>query len=159
VGSIVSSILANNQAVNSVLSNYVGDRLWSSLSVGVREHLTEALTRLSNNESGEQIIRAAGLALDLYLDDFGQSLGPPFVGMTMGAKAQELASQKLIVKKQTGLTEYGVLLRNAAEHPDTDPDLAGSHWTLTTNTSMTYLRVVLDTLRSLAAKIEGRFEL
>jgi hypothetical protein len=159
LGSLISGILNRGEAITAVLSSYLEVRTWEKLPEPVREHLSNALAKLINNDPPDEVVREAGLALDLFMSDLGENLTGGYTGLTMGQVAQKLKTDGLLVTKHGGLTAYAVQVRNAAEHPDTDADLGGDRWTITGKSAMSYVRVVLDTIRSSSAKIDGRFEL
>lgn len=160
LGSLVSSVLSSQESTAQVLSDYVGQQLWAKLPGTVREHLVSSLAKLVNAESPDEAVREAGLAMDKYMSDLGQAMtSNNYTGLTMGQSASQLRTDGLLVEKQEGFTGYGVKLRNAAEHPDTDQDLAGGRWVVTSKGASTYLRAVLDFMRSANAKLEGRYEI
>lgn len=159
IGSLISDVLNRQESAIEVLSSYLGEALWLVLSQAVRDHLMTALTKLANNEAPDEVVRESGMAMDKYMEELGETQVGGYAGRTMGQSANALNDDELIVKKQTGFTAYGVNIRNAAEHPDTDVDLGGDRWTIGPQTAVTYLRVVLDFIRSANAKQQNRFEL
>lgn len=159
-GSLISGILNRQESASDALSAYLGEQLWRKLPDPVRDHLNAAISKLANNEAPDEIVREAGLALDKYVSDLGTSVvGAGYAGLTLGQAAAKLKTDGVILTKHTGYTDYGTQLRNAAEHPDTDAELAHDRWLISTKSSLTYLRVVMDFMRSADAKVGGRYEL
>jgi hypothetical protein len=158
LGSLLSGLLDSAESRTQALSDYLGPALWAKLPPAATEHLDAALSKLASNEDPSEVVREAGMAMDNYMADLGASVKGGYAGLTMGQAAKELLDDGLLVSKQQGFTSYGTNLRNAAEHPDTDADLNGARWEITGKGALTYLRVVLDFIRSANAKLEGRFE-
>jgi hypothetical protein len=159
LGSLISNVLNRREGVVEVLSGYIGEAAWDKLPESVKEHLRVALDKLAEGAPPDEAVRESGLAMDKFMSDLGESLKGGYTGKTMGQVADQLQADSFLVKKQKGYTAYGVNIRNAAEHPDTDADLGGDRWTITGPSALTYLRVVLDFIRSATAKQEGRYEL
>ncbi|MCY3577532.1 MAG: hypothetical protein OXH53_09490 [bacterium] len=160
LGRLVSSIINDSQSAEEVLIDYLGTvRVWEKLPSPVREHLLVAMAKLTAADSPDEAVREAGLAMDKYMEDVGNSLHGGYSGMTMGQSAQKLLDDAVLCQKHRGYTEYGTKLRNAAEHPDTDAELNGDSWSFSARTAVTYVRSVLDFIRSADAAVEGRHEL
>jgi hypothetical protein len=161
LGGFLSDVLNRAEGVDRALSGYVGSATWDRLGEPVRQHLNASLAKIANNENPDESVREAGLALDKYMSDYGNAAaGTGYAGLAMGVAAKKLLDDGVILRKQAGFTAYGVDLRNAAEHADTDADLpTTSRWSILPNSSVTYLRVVLDFIRSTSAKTDGRYEL
>jgi hypothetical protein len=161
LGSLISDILNRTESATGVLAAYVGEQSWPKLSSPVREHLLTALSKIVNNDPPDEAVREAGMAMDKFMAELGTAQATaPYNGLTMGQSAQQLQTDGVLVSKHKGFTSYGVQVRNGAEHPDTDADLpSDARWSINTNTSTTYLRVVLDFMRSALSRVDGRFEL
>ena len=160
LGRLVSSIINDSQSAEGALIDYMGSmRTWEKLPTSVREHLLVAIAKLTSAEPPDEAVRAAGLAMDKYMEDVGNSLHTGYSGKTMGQSAKKLLDDGVLRQKHRGYTEYGTRLRNAAEHPDTDAELNGESWSISARTAVTYVRSVLDFIRSTDAAVEGRHEL
>lgn len=159
LGSLISTVLNKQQSIQEVLADYVGEPVWAKLPQPVREHLEVSLGKIAENSPPDEAVREAGLAMDKYMEDVGNTLRGGYSGKTMGQSAVQLHADGILRSKHKGYTEYGTKIRNAAEHPDTDADLAGGSWTISARTAVTYLRAVLDFIRSTDAAVGGRHEL
>lgn len=160
LGRLISSIINDSESAEHALIDYLGSmRTWEKLPLVVREHLLVATAKLTAADPPDEAIREAGLAMDKYMEDVGNSLHGGYSGMTMGRSAKKLLDDGILRKKHRGYTEYGTSLRNAAEHPDTDAELNGDSWSFSARTAVTYVRSVLDFIRSADAAVEGRYEL
>jgi len=161
IGSLISDILNRAESVTTVLASYLGPTNWQKLSEPVREHLSTALSKAAANEPPDEAIREAGMAMDKFMAEIGASeTSSSYLGLTMGQSAAQLITDGVLLAKHKGFTAYGVALRNGAEHPDTDAELPPTErWAIGANSSLTYLRVVLDFVRSALGKIDGRYEL
>ncbi len=107
------------------------------------------------------MVRSAGLGLNLYLSHVGEQVvgGYGTQLATLGQVADRLRRDGVIVTKQRDVLDYLVAMRNAAEHPDTDPDINPERWTINPKSAQTYLRVSLDIIRTVEAKRSNRHEL
>lgn len=160
LGRLISSIINDSQSAEEALIEYMGSmRTWEKLPTSVREHLLVAIAKLTSADPPDEAVRAAGLAMDKYMEDVGNSLHAGYSGNTMGQSAKQLLDDGVLREKHRGFTEYGTRLRNAAEHPDTDAELNGESWSISARTAVTYVRSVLDFIRSTDAAVEGRYEL
>lgn len=161
LGSVVADILNRGESAIASIEGYLGPAVWAKLALPVRDHLTRAAERLSENAPPDEIVRSVGLGLDAYLAETGEEEvgGYANQALTLGQTVQKLHDDAVIVSKQKNVLGYATAIRNAAEHPDTDADLPGASWALSTKTAQSYLRVALDTIRSVDARREGRYEL
>ena len=143
------------------MEHSLGPARWGKLPESVREHLTRAAERLSENAPPDEVVRSVGLGLDAYLSDLGEQAvgGYANQGFTMGQAIAQLAQDGVIVRKQKQILEYALAMRNAAEHQDTDPDIQPNSWSVNPKSAQTCLRVALDAIRSIDGVGEGRYEI
>lgn len=161
LGSVVADILNRGESAVSSLESYLGPATWGTLPETTREHLVRAVERLSQNAPSDEVVRAVGLGMDVYLTALGEQVigGYANQGFTMGQVINQLEQDGVIVTKQKQVLGNVLALRNAAEHQDTDADIHPDSWSINPKSAQTCLRVALDIVRSIDARQQGRHEL